>query len=62
MYLLIQYCRGLKHPNIINLLGFSRSLNEFVLITNFVKGKNLDQLVFSKCGAIEVGLIVIIVH
>ena len=41
-------CRKLKHPNIISLLGYSFTEDELILITNYVKGSNLDSMLFGK--------------
>lgn len=40
--------RKLNHPNIISLLGYSFSEEELILITNYVKGSNLDTMLFGK--------------
>jgi serine/threonine protein kinase len=40
------YCRNLSHPNIISLLAYVVSKEEIVLITNYVKGCNLDRILF----------------
>jgi len=39
---------GLKHPNIVSLLGVAASAEEIVLILNFISGNNLDMLIFGK--------------
>ena len=44
-----------KAPNIISLMGYSFSEDGIILVTNFVKGCNLDKLLFGK-QAIQVGL------
>lgn len=40
--------RLLKHPNIVSLLGHAASVEEIVLIMNFVTGSNLDVLIFGR--------------
>ena len=48
------YCRQLDHPNIISLLGYTTSEEESILITNFIDGKNLAQMLLGKWDYKEV--------
>lgn len=43
--------RLLRHSNIISLLGHTVTKNELIIVTNYVIGKNLDELLFG-CGKI----------
>ena len=38
----------LKHPNIILLLGYTKSADEIILIMNYIDGDNLDRMIFGK--------------
>ena len=40
--------RNMKHPNIINFLGYSMANDEVILVTNFIRGSNLEQILFGK--------------
>lgn len=46
--------RDLAHPNIVRLLAYSMSEAEVVLVMNFVKGTDLERVLFSKKYAKEV--------
>lgn len=36
----------LKHPNIVSLLGYTKSVDEIILIMNYIDGDNLDRMIF----------------
>jgi serine/threonine protein kinase len=38
-------CRSLHHPNILTCVGILREDGKIVILTNYVKGKNLFQLI-----------------
>ena len=38
----------LKHPNIVTLFGYGMSEMEIVLVMEYIDGKNLHELIFSK--------------
>ena len=40
--------RSLQHPNIVQLLGYTLSDTELVLVMNLVEGYNLHKLLFGK--------------
>ena len=40
--------RLLQHPNIVQLLGYTLSDTELVLVMNLVEGYNLHKLLFGK--------------
>ena len=42
------FLRKLNHSHIITLLAFSLTHEELILVTNYVDGKNLDTVIFSK--------------
>lgn len=65
MYIRLEVCqlkaeklfyRKLQHPNIITLLGYSFSDDEIILITNYVKGCNLDKMLFGKTTRVQVSM------
>ena len=47
------FFRLLKHPNIVTLLGYATAANEIVIIMNYIRGKNLDELIFGKEGVVR---------
>lgn len=40
--------RLLEHPNLVSLLGYTATVNQMVLIMNFINGKNLHVILFGK--------------
>ena len=44
----------LNHPNIISLLGYTKSDQEIILIMNYVDGNNLDRMIFGSKDKREV--------
>ena len=38
----------LKHPNVVTLFGYGMSEMEIVLVMEYIDGKNLHELIFSK--------------
>lgn len=43
-----KFYRNLKHPNIINLIGYAVTDEQVVIVTNFINGNNLDKILFKK--------------
>lgn len=37
----------LKHPNIVSLLGYTKSADEIILVMNYIDGDSLDRMIFS---------------
>jgi len=44
----ICFVRKLRHPNLLLLMGYLRKQDTLLIITPFVRGSNLEQLIFSK--------------
>ena len=40
--------RKLRHPNIVNLMGVCYEVSQLLLVTNYINGSNLEQIIFNK--------------
>lgn len=41
------FFRKLRHPNIITLMGVCYNVSQLLLVTNYINGRNLEQIIFS---------------
>lgn len=53
-------CRTVQHPNILCILGSVMKENKIAIISNLVRGSNLEELIFK--SSTKVAIIIIIVH
>ena len=46
--------RKLRHPNIVNLMGVCYEVSQLLLVTNYIDGSNLHQIIFyNSCDVSE---------
>ena len=50
---MLYYNRQLRHPNIVTLMGACKEVNQFLIVTNYVDGCNLDQAIFQRSLAVS---------